>query len=160
MNLGFSTKISGKETWFVEKIFEGLVESDLISASEYNNYYGIYLEKGYSFHFGVDAKIHTIRKDEKNRWKVGNKIHFIINNRTKNRLQFAPVVQVKSIQLIEIGNIFNDRRFIKIDGVELIEKEIETLAENDGFFSVDDFWEYFSQTDFQGSLIHWTNHKY
>jgi len=160
MNLGFSTKFKGKETWFVDKILEGLVEFDLISVSEYNHYYDLYLEKGYSFHFGLDSKIHTIRKDEKNRWKVGNKIHFIINNRTKNRLQFAPVGQVKRIQLIEIGNIFNDRKYVKIDDVELSDQQIETLAKNDGFFTVDEFWDFFLMEDFSGKLIHWTNYKY
>jgi len=30
------------------------------------------------------SKIHTIRKDSKNRWKVGNTIHFANGIRTKN----------------------------------------------------------------------------
>ena len=50
----------------------------------------------------VKPKKHTIRKDEKDRWKVGNDIHFVINNRTKNRFQFAPITKVKSIQIIKI----------------------------------------------------------
>ena len=160
MNLGFSTKLNGKETWFVDKILEGLADKDLIKKEEYNHYHNLYVDKGYSFHYGLDSKIHTIRKDEKQRWKVDNKIHFVINNRTKNRLQFAPVLKVKIIQSIEIGNFLSDRSFVEIDGRSLSSEEIEVLAKNDGFFSVDDFWQYFDQTDFYGILIHWTDHKY
>src|SRR5699024_11014489 len=52
--------------------------------------------------FNKEHKIHTIRHDGKNRWKTGNKIHMVINNRTKDRFQFAPVLECKSVQKIEI----------------------------------------------------------
>src|SRR5699024_2081987 len=53
-------------------------------------------------YFDHIPKIHTIRHDEKDRWKPGMKIHPIINNRTKNRFQFAPVVECQSVQKIKI----------------------------------------------------------
>jgi hypothetical protein len=47
-------------------------------------------------------KIHTIRTDYPHKWKSGNKIHFVINNRTKNRFQFAPVIPCTRTQDIQI----------------------------------------------------------
>ena len=160
MTLGFSTKLNGKETCFVDKILEGLADKNMITPTKYNYYHNLYVNKGYSFHYGLNGKIHTIRKDEKKRWKTGLKIHFVINNRTKNRLQFAPVLKVKKIQSIEIFNLFSDKSFVEIDGRRLSNEEIEILVKNDGFFSIEDFWSFFDQTHFYGSLIHWTDFKY
>lgn len=160
MTLSFSTKIKGVETHFVDQIMEGLIANKLINEHQYNNCYNAYLDKGYTFTFLKEQKIHTIRRDDKNRWKAGNKIHFVINNRSKNRFQFAPVLEVKSVQAIEIGNLFGDRDHVTIDGVKLTNKQVEELASKDGFFSVNDFWNYFLNEDFYGSLIHWTNKKY
>jgi len=36
---------------------------------------------------------------------------------------------------------------------------LKTLARNDGFESVDDFFKWFN-ADFQGKIIHWTDFKY
>ncbi|OXA76380.1 hypothetical protein B0A58_07345 [Flavobacterium branchiophilum NBRC 15030 = ATCC 35035] len=47
-------------------------------------------------------KIHTIREDKNDRWKVGNKIDFFINARQKNMFRFAPVLPVVNTQKIEI----------------------------------------------------------
>ncbi|WZL88291.1 hypothetical protein VS868_11860 [Salinimicrobium sp. 3283s] len=100
-------------------------------------------------------KAHTIREDSKDLWKAGRDIHFVINNRTKQRFQFAPVVKCVSVQKVEIS-FMND---VLVDGRELSFNEIEVLAKNDGFDSVEDFFSWFNK-DFTGKIIHWTNLKY
>lgn len=158
MVLSFSTKIDGKPSFFVEKIIKKMiVERELAD---------ILLSKS-SYSIDDDAilkcypKIHTIRTDKKDRWKVGNKIHFVINNRTKNRLQFAPVIPVKFIQEIEITYWMGcgDYPAVTIDGQSLKNREVEILAQNDGFDSVEDFFKYFD-SDFTGKIIHWTDYSY
>ena len=105
------------------------------------------------------TKIHTIREDSNNRWKVGNKIHFATGVRTKNYNQFAEGV-VDTILGISI--IYVDGKphvFVYPDGDQRNEKGlpsnvIEELAKNDGFESVDDFFGWFSE-DFVGRIIYW-----
>jgi hypothetical protein len=111
------------------------------------------------------SKIHTIRHDVSNRWKVGKLIHFVINNRTPDRFQFAPVMKCTGVQAIQIKYWYNgkDEKFnapsVYIDDKELNATEVETLALNDGFNCKADFFDYFN-TDFTGKLIHWTDKKY
>lgn len=106
----------------------------------------------------VGIKIHTIRADQKNRWRVGKPIHFVIHNRTPLRFQFAPVLPVKAIQSIQISWI-DGGAMVTIDGEPLRMGEMELLAKNDGFQSTSDFFKYFNQ-DFEGKIIHWTDFVY
>lgn len=188
MNLSFSQNfkkdipvIGGKQTHFVEKIWNCF--SKIMKQNEMS-YYGSKLEDRGIFPFERDflPKIHTIRHDKNNRWKAGNDIHFIINNRTKNRFQFAPIVRCTGVQKIKIEwdcwNKFSDDPYdknpltvqfddelkercvlITIDGKRLNRREVIRLAENDGFDCVDHFLLWFNK-DFQGKIIHWTNLKY
>ncbi|RWX03382.1 hypothetical protein [Flavobacterium cerinum] len=156
MTLPFSTQINGKPTYFMEKIATSLKEV-----------YGEWLPRKYQHEsfdvaYASDAKPkhHTIREDLKNRWKVGMFIHFVINNRTPNRFQFAPsVFQCKSIQEIEILHLNKIQQAIMVDGRYLTVFEMENLAENDGFDCIGDFFTYFNK-DFKGKIIHWTDLKY
>jgi hypothetical protein len=108
-------------------------------------------------------KIHTIRKDEKNLWKPGRQIHMVVFNRTKNRFQFAPVIEVKSVQKVEIGYLYIANGlyepYVKVDGKILKPKQVKLLAQNDGFDSVNHFFDWFNN-NFTGKIIHWTNLKY
>jgi len=166
MTLSFSTHIKGKPTHFVGKIWDSLYKSGF-GDHQYSKYNLAHMEKFGSqmdelmppFHERT-AKIHTIRADKSNRWKPGNKIHFVINNRTPDRFQFAPIIKCESIQSIKIKNMFDDRHSVEIGGIKLQDTEIETLALNDGFESVDDFWAYFFMEDFEGKIIHWTDYRY
>jgi len=116
-------------------------------------------------------KFHTIRKDESKRWGPEVMIDFFINARTKLMFRFAPRIPVISTQNIRIkryndlAQVFIDNiwfgdaffnGFNKIDGHNV---DLETLALNDGFESVDDFFKYFD-SDFKGKIIHWTDLKY
>ena len=166
MTLGFRTKIKGKQIHFAEKIIrsldipehERMTNYDLLSEVQKEN------EQLNIHEFQeLKPKLHTIREDKKNRWKVGSDIHFVINNRTKNRFQFAPVLKVKCIQKISIHNDYGLSkgiyRWVNIDGRQLPKEEIETLARFDGFENVEDFWDWFKD-DFQGKIIHWTSFTY
>lgn len=168
MTLSFTTEINGKPTYFVEKIWEAIMQKGIqVNLNEFAEYGKKYLSEGYKLKTNK-PKIHTIRRDLKNRWKVGNKIHFVINNRTKDRQQFAPIMKVKSIQKIKIEwiphvNMYHgeekDLPIIHIDGVKLERYDFYKLFENDGFEGYKDFFEWFNE-DFEGIIIHWTDFKY
>ena len=89
-------------------------------------------------------------------------IHYIINNRTKNRFQFAPVMPVLNIQKIGIEHQFLGDPKVSIDNRLLNADEKEILAKNDGFNNADDLFAWFNR-DYScrtTKIIHWTNLKY
>ena len=98
MTLSFSQKINDAPTYFPEKILSGLRGMEL--TREIANY--LSQASSHAKPLNFRPKRHTIREDKKDRWKVGAKIHMVINNRTKDRLQFAPILEVKAIQKIKI----------------------------------------------------------
>lgn len=173
MTLPFSTKWpqhmgewAGQPNYFVEKIWTGLISSG-ISSREEALYYS---SNGARFHAlgGHTPKLHTIRTG--NRWRPGMKIHPVINNRTKNRFQFAPAIECVSVQEIAIeekimtvydciklkdGRVYT----VKVDGKYLPMYRITELAVNDGFESIEQFFAYFNK-DFHGQIVHWTDLTY
>ena len=171
MILPFSTQINGKPTYFVEKILKGILNISLDNISkELRNIYDF---NDFFFIDGDVPKIHTIREDKNDRWKPGVMIDFFINARQKNMFRFAPRIPVVSTQEIII-NWFSDvrdlsaselapQRFNHLDVVigknVLTISEVEKLAINDGFDSLEDFFAYFNK-DFTGKIIHWTDLKY
>lgn len=175
MVLGFRTKwkaenmpihMADKPTYFVEKIWQSF--PDEITADLFSDY--IEGLEAVKYDFGMNAidmlpKLHTIRKDEKNLWKPGRYIHFVIKNRTPQRFQFAPVLKCISTQRIEItyDETICERECseptVFIDGKFMNYEKLELLALNDGFDSIEDFFSYFN-TDFKGKIIHWTDYKY
>ena len=165
MILPFSTQLNGKPTHFVEKIWEAILQKGIPFTYEGMEIGAIALPKGYVIKTH-SPKLHTIREDNKNRWKVGTKIDFFINCRQKDMFRFAPVLPVISIQSVfmtylpQCGNGFQ----VSIGGRKLNPFEIEVLAVNDGFDSVEEFENYFisvmKDDEFSGKLIHWTDFKY
>lgn len=153
--------MAGKPTYFPEKIISKIPIDENIRNYVFSD--DTWLTNEDTKLSDIKTKIHTIREDAGNRWKAGNDIHMVINNRTKNRLQFAPVMKCVSVQKIEIHN--HDGKgvslysFVKIDRRQLGWPEIEKLATNDGFDSVEDFFSWFNE-DFKGKIIHWTDLKY
>ena len=185
MILPFSTQINKKPSYFPEKIITGLEQNDLITFDETEHLFKtkVFVNhpkgelKGECVHMikfdttiNHKPKIHTIREDKKNRWKVGTKIDFFINARQKNMFRFAPVLPVVSTQKIEIQYELSFYRkktkIIYIDD-KLFYHEIEhnnefkmlDFAQNDGFDTMEDFFDYFNK-DYKGKIIHWTNFKY
>lgn len=102
-------------------------------------------------------KLHTIRRDEKNRWKQGTKIHFATDARSSKYNCFKEGI-CTGTQIIEIK-----RRSIWIDDMPfpITSDKIQYLSDNDGFDSLDDFWWWFDQySPFTGKIIHWTDLRY
>jgi hypothetical protein len=175
MTLLFSTVINGKPNYFIEKIWRSLQgkgslrDAGFLSFNkEYRNRFGTAMPMRPWGENGIvtPPKLHTIRRDEKNRWGAGCDIHFVINNRTSDRFQFAPVIKCVSVQEIKIiaispfdGTNFKRTNFILIDDIVLAPSEMDKLAINDGFDCVEDFFAYFNK-DFTGKIIHWTDLKY
>jgi len=180
MTIGYSThwpktmpsEYASKPTYFVDKIWAGLIsELESINISDYEKFtiaYKNQFESEMSEYEGllIDPKLHTMREDKTDRWKVGMKIHPVINNRTKNRFQFTPLLEVKAIQKIEI--IYSNEALcdwygvepvLKIDDRILSVEEMEVIAKNDGFESAHHFCHWFKK-DFTGKIIHWTDLKY
>lgn len=170
MNLSFSTNYKNSEpTYFIDKIWDSLVDFSIVAQHTRDFYFQLYVKKFNRIWDSVPnvcPKKHTIRKDEHNIWKAGMKIHFVINNRTKKRFQFAPVMVCKSVQRIEIRYTHHETKIgtfecvaVRIDGRFLDYYEIEKLAINDGFSSFGHFLKWFDN-DFTGKIIHWTDLKY
>ncbi len=166
MTLSFKTQIDGEPTYFVHKIWNGLENILKISPDRLCiDWFGHLTSARIYFAINPDLapKIHTIREDRKERWKPGTWIHFVINNRTPDRLQFAPVVKCVSVQKIKItyDNIppLGRCASISVDGKYLFPTDIYLLAKNDGFDSIGDLLEYFNK-DFEGKIVHWTDFKY
>src|SRR5690554_6547944 len=105
MTLGFSTQINGKPSYFIEKIWESLPK-DLIKR-DYELSLACYKQQfGKFWHVSpteIKPKKHTMREDKNDRWKAGNDIHMVINNRTNNRFQFAPTIKCVSTQEVRIS---------------------------------------------------------
>jgi len=162
MTLGFSTKIKGKPTQFCEKIWQSF--SDDFTHNHFTDYCDGFDKVGYQWNVNaIDLlpKRHSLREDVHDKWKAGNNIHFVINNRTPIRFQFAPVIPCISTQEIQIihGLKRDKQAFVSVNGKVLRVSQIEELAMNDGFDSIQDFFSWFNQ-DFNGKIIHWTNLKY
>lgn len=183
MILPFSTQISGKPTLFPEKILSGMLKEFENNGKEnfkevpnfiYN--YGEFMDyhNADSILELVDElkpKIHTIRKDNSERWKEGMNIDFFINSRRSNMFRFAPTICVWSTQTIFIEYVptgkkmelrpivWIDNIFFYHESISIDKKKMLKLAENDGFETIEDFFNYFNE-DFEGKIIHWTDFKY
>lgn len=120
-----------------------------------------------------DSKIHTIRPDPTNRWKVGNKIHFATGVRTKNYDNFKmgecvrvtticiepKIKRVRTSKVIEWTKKNTGTKFYRGIATELDESQVEALAKNDGFENSDKmfewFWDNYQDETFVGKLIFW-----
>lgn len=167
MILSFKTKNAGKPTYFVEKIHSGLLQNELLQ--------GFDLGDDHEFDLDVlcscEPKIHTLREDLNDRWKVGLMIDFFINARQKNMFRFGPkipVVRTQKVNILEMDwartelcyHTKKEKIFsIIVDGVRLTTEQIEVFSKNDGFDNAEHFFEWFS-SDWSGKLIHWTDFRY
>lgn len=170
MILNFSTvfpkdkgKLSGLPTMFPEKIWKGIAKNHWKILNDNKEFFEDFKDNdtyAMNGNFSGKEKNTTIRRDSKDRWKVGMKIHFYIGARTKKSFRFAPVLKVKSVNKIQITydsaicNQFKALPCILIDDVALHPKHYERLAQNDGFDSLEDFFIWFNK-DFVGKLIGW-----
>lgn len=129
----------------------------------------------------LGQKVHTIREDITSRWHEGSLMHMATGVRTKAYHQFAFHI-CKSVQSIELWEQsreaarFNSYIKIKSKGPVIIinekpltNEDATLLARNDGFESLEDFFEFFFPKEeysqnicrfFYGRLLHWTDLKY
>ena len=99
-------------------------------------------------------KVHTIRKDPKRRWKLGKYIHFATGVRTKNYNQFNSGF-CSLVHEIELDPVTKQIWIIREgEKVEVPEINHDFFAFNDGFDTIDKFWEWFNEP-FKGVIIHW-----
>jgi hypothetical protein len=173
MILPFSLQLNGEHTLFVEKITQGLLEYEptkqLMLDYEWpkNHFYS----HPFSCRSDLKPKLHTMREDAKERWKPGNSIHMVVNNRSPKMWQFAPIIPCTRTQCVDIF-WFGTTVIIHIDEKPFVDfntawnwelqrdiENLKKLAYNDGFETPDAFLKYFCK-DFKGKIIHWTNLKY
>ena len=185
MTLGFMQKWeNGEPTYFIEKIWNSFVISSTPSTIDNTAVQHFYYDQLQRNQFGEGQdlsaehtpKLHTIRFLNKRQaaiWsKKGRMIDFVINNQTPNRFQFAPRVAVQSVQRISIlKRVLTGISAYRPESntMQYLSSEtIETLAINDGFDSLEQFWEYFNEKTIEAyakkgkypHLIHWTKLKY
>lgn len=112
------------------------------------------------------TKKHTIRDDVFNRWHAGMKMHQSSGVRTKQYklLRLDTCTGTQRIEIIYRSNAV----FIKIDEKHFYNSldthynnilRIVELSQNDGFDSVEDFFNWFNK-NYTGKLIHWTDLRY
>ncbi len=112
-------------------------------------------------------KVHTIRQDINNRWRVGMNIHFVTGARTKNYNQFfsGKCVSIQRFAMFRPAIGFGDGSIVElslrvqINGRDISEDVLRELVKNDGFDNVEDFISFFKESFF-GKIIHWTDYKY
>lgn len=165
--------LSGMKTGFVERIILGLVYFNKCTPSAASELLKIPITDVFRLISKSACKIHTIRKDEKNRWIPDVDIHFQIwSGRPYHSrgIRFAPIIKVKSVQRIDIVKVArvstpftcmtSKGTFqVMVNGRCLEKKEIKLLVRNDGFNNEEEFFNWFD-TDFSGKIIHWTEYKY
>lgn len=177
--------IKGKPTYFPEKILTGLIENGLIKRSEFLAFamphpivkvkpgedktsVSVSITTANKFDLSRDynAKIHTMREDNNDRWQVGTNIDFFINARQKSMFRFAPVLPVVSTQKVSViykhPSLFFAQAYpadIYVDGEIIPVHNVPEFARNDGFDNTDDFFAYFKE-NFIGKIIHWTDKRY
>lgn len=108
------------------------------------------------------SKIHTIREDKHNRYKVGVTLHQWKGNprNVRNDPYHFATAKCESTQQILI--LFKNalRVEVLVDNRYLNPVEIEELAKNDGFTSSYELFKWFNFEDFKGKIIHWTDKRY
>lgn len=107
------------------------------------------------------TKIHTLREDKTNRWQAGRKMHMYTGRYTATDRQFIKAAECVSVQQVLL---FPENRWIGVHnkaGVMqyLTKFEIEEFARNDGFDTLEAFWQWFTTTQTL-KLIHWTDKRY
>lgn len=101
------------------------------------------------------TKIHTIREDKHNRWKVGNTIQFWWGNPRNTNAKVAPHQFANGIvtEIVPV-RIYPHTNTICVGSEQLHPTEVDFFARNDGFDNWEQMKEFFPE-DFVGKLIFW-----
>lgn len=113
------------------------------------------------------TKKHTIRTDTHNRWRAGMAMHQSAGVRTK-QYKLLRLDTCTGTQKITIthdrhkASVYVDDKLLgyyaKLNGFTGYQR-LKELAKNDGFNSVDDFFNWFN-VNYTGKIIHWTDLRY
>lgn len=122
---------------------------------------------GFTCSILTGRKKHSFRRDPKKRWKVGMTMHMATGIRTVNYKCFSTRI-CTGIQEVTIHRTIMNTGSVKIDGRALPVSEVKQLAANDGFNSLQAFFDWFLPLDntaahlniWEGRLLHWTDLKY
>lgn len=110
------------------------------------------------------TKKHTLRVDLKNRINENTFLSFVYwegKADFSKSVSFKDVTKVVSVQQVELHYLFNEFKWISIDGRFLLPGELIKFVKNDGFDSLDEFIKFFgSLANFKYKLIHWTDLRY
>ena len=186
--IDFTTHIHLRPSFFPDKIWSHLIRSG--KSSGYRNFETDYAKRfkntGFLDWKVLNPKIHTIRRDKENALKKGDGIIPVIYKGTFSEFEFAPTLEIKSIQEIEIeydrtkdmqpiitidgktlkpiGFIAPYRRNEKLSINELKEARrydnfFTDLCLNCGFDLEEDFIRFFPE-NYNGKIIHFTDFKY
>ncbi len=110
-------------------------------------------------------KIHTIR-DTKQKWRKDVKIQVYTGKYAKGCRKHHFDLECTGTQTIEIDFTDKWNNSIKIDGRKLTNKEVDLLAQSDGFGNTTiPAWVLFqmwfgNKKPFKGIIIHWTDFRY
>ena len=117
----------------------------------------------------AETKKHTIRVDQHDRWHAGMKMHMSTGVRTKKyncfKLDICTGTQKIEIKWSHLykdaprASVYVDNNCIGTYTNMYPSGLLNVLAYNDGFESVEAFFEWFNK-DFEGKLIHWTDIRY
>ena len=114
------------------------------------------------------TKVHTIREDKHNCWKVGNKIHFWMGN-PRNTMGKTKPYQFGLGEASRVEDILmdfailedwsTDTVYIGDDIILKSDDELNALAENDGFDNWEQMKLWFDNPDrwYSGKIIFWKN---
>lgn len=185
MILGFKKTFPwGEPTHFREKIWASLAHVTEVQVEGTEKTYALSGELEYH------PKLHTIREDKHNRWKIGNSIQMVYrgknysieNHFNKGFEELQKCVSIQKIKIIWYNFHFKDNPILtgkpsltpkpmdfithREPVVEIDSKrfpsgcsQVKTLAQNDGFDSLEQFYKWFNK-DFEGKIIHWTDLRY
>jgi len=159
MNLAFKKTYRGYPTYFPHMILLSLLATEQMTTEEFGEWlYKLKEQWPECICDGLlSPKHHTIRTSGD--WELDKLIHFIINNRSKDRYQFAPIMKVKKVD--DVVMTFDTGFDVQVNGSWLDSEDIERMAVNDGFNAVEDMAEWFFPNEkvesFSGKIIHWTD---
>lgn len=118
------------------------------------------------------TKKHTIREDPHNRWKAGMKIHHATGMRTKqyNCFKEGECVSTQRVEVFYNQLVYDKAEWLNhfyhgklvnvaIDNICIARPLLHKLAINDGFGSIEEFFDWFND-DFTGKIIHFTKLRY
>lgn len=108
-----------------------------------------------------EKKIHTIRKDESNRYQPGKTLHMATGIRTKkcNIFLIKRIIKTQPLRVVREEN----KVYFFLGDKRVSRTTADRIAKNDGFKNstelvawIDDFY----SLPFDGKLIHWTKKIY